>query len=175
MGPANRGGQLRLPIWPAYDPGGLVHEHANHHQHARDPSHGPHGDHGAAHGGSARPPLSCEASQHTGHDNHTAHDNHSGHSVAIFGDKFCISLLLMVPTVIWSGMIQHWFGYSAPRFPGSAYVPALFGTAVYFYGGSPFLAGAYRELRDRLPGMMTLISLAITVAFVYSLLVTLGG
>jgi P-type Cu2+ transporter len=92
----------------------------------------------------------------------------------MFRDKFWVTLLLTVPTVFWSGMVQHWFGYTAPRFPGSAYVPALFGTAVYFYGGSPFLAGAYRELRDRLPGMMTLISLAITVAFVYSLLVTLG-
>jgi P-type Cu2+ transporter len=70
--------------------------------------------------------------------------------------------------------VQHMFGFSAPTFPGSPYVPALFGTAVYLYGGSVFLKGGLRELRDRLPGMMTLISLAITVAFVFSLAVTLG-
>src|SRR3546814_2613427 len=71
-------------------------------------------------------------------------------------------------------MIQHWFDYIAPPFPGSVYIPAVFGTIVYFYGGWPFLRGGYHELRNRLPGMMTLISLAITVAFLYSALVTLG-
>jgi P-type Cu2+ transporter len=92
----------------------------------------------------------------------------------MFRDRFWLTLLLTIPTVIWSEMIQHWFGYAAPRFAGSAYIPAVFGLIVYFYGGWPFLQGAYRELRDRLPGMMTLISLAITVAFAYSLLATLG-
>ena len=71
-------------------------------------------------------------------------------------------------------MVQHMFGFSAPTFPGSEYVPALFGTAVYFYGGLVFVKGGLQELRDRQPGMMTLISLAITVAFVFSLAVTLG-
>ncbi len=107
-------------------------------------------------------------------DAHAGHDKHAGHSVAMFRDKFWLTLLLSIPTVIWSGMIQQWFGYTAPRFAGSAYVAAVFGTVVYFYGGWPFLQGGYRELRDRLPGMMTLISLAITVAFLYSVLVTLG-
>jgi Cu2+-exporting ATPase len=92
----------------------------------------------------------------------------------MFRNKFWLTLLLTIPTLIWSGMIQQWFGYTAPRFPGSAYIAAVFGTAVYFYGGWPFLQGGYRELRDRLPGMMTLILLAITVAFLYSILVTLG-
>jgi Cu2+-exporting ATPase len=92
----------------------------------------------------------------------------------MFRNKFWLTLLLIIPTLIWSGMIQQWFGYTAPRFPGSAYIAAVFGTAVYFYGGWPFLQGGYRELRDRLPGMMTLILLAITVAFLYSILVTLG-
>src|SRR5262249_59703523 len=62
----------------------------------------------------------------------------------------------------------------APAFPGSQYIPAVFGTAVYLYGGSVFLVGGVRELRHRLPGMMTLISLAITVAFLFSIAVTLG-
>src|SRR3546814_15052729 len=73
-----------------------------------------------------------------------------------FRDKFWLTLLLTIPTLIWSGMIQHWFDYTAPQFPGSAYIPAVFGTIVYFYGGSPFLRGGYHELRNRLPGMMTL-------------------
>jgi len=107
-------------------------------------------------------------------DAHAGHDKHAGHSVAMFRNKFWLTLLLTIPTVIWSEMIQQWFGYTAPRFAGSAYIAAAFGTAVYFYGGWPFLHGGYRELRNRLPGMMTLISLAITVAFLYSVLVTLG-
>lgn len=108
------------------------------------------------------------------HHAHAHHDKHAGHSVAMFRDKFWITLLLTIPTVIWSDMIQDLLGYTAPRFPGSTYVGAVLGTAVYVYGGWPFLQGAYRELRDRLPGMMTLIALAITVAFFYSVLVTLG-
>jgi Cu2+-exporting ATPase len=92
----------------------------------------------------------------------------------MFRNKFWLTLLLTIPTVIWSEMIQQWFGYTAPRFPGSVYIPMIFGTLVYFYGGWPFLHGAYQELGARLPGMMTLISLAITVAFLYSVVVTLG-
>jgi Cu2+-exporting ATPase len=105
---------------------------------------------------------------------HGAHDRHAGHSVEMFRDKFWITLLLTVPTLLWSEMIQGWLRFSAPTFPGSQYLPPLFGTAVYLYGGGVFLQGGLRELRDRLPGMMTLISLAISVAFVFSLAVTLG-
>ncbi|HEX7090066.1 MAG TPA: heavy metal translocating P-type ATPase [Longimicrobiales bacterium] len=108
------------------------------------------------------------------HAAHAAHDKHAGHSVELFRDRFWVSLLLTVPTLIWSDLLQGWLRYTAPAFPGSAYIPAVFGTAVFVYGGRVFLQGAVRELRDRLPGMMTLISLAITVAFVFSLAVTLG-
>ena len=108
-----------------------------------------------------------------GHEAGT-HDRHEGHSVAMFRDRFWITLLLSLPTLVWSGMVQQLAGFSAPAFPGSPYVPALFGTAVYLYGGSVFVKGGLRELRDRLPGMMTLISLAITVAFVFSAAVALG-
>ena len=111
---------------------------------------------------------------HAGHGEAGAHDRHEGHSVAMFRDRFWITLLLSIPTLLWSGMVQHMFGFSAPTFPGSSYIPALFGTAVYFYGGLVFVKGGLQELRDRKPGMMTLISLAITVAFVFSLAVTLG-
>jgi len=105
---------------------------------------------------------------------HAAHDKHAGHSVEMFRSRFRLTLALTLPTVLWSEQIQEWLGYSAPDFPGAEWLPALFGTIVFVYGGWPFLAGAYRELKDRLPGMMTLISLAISVAFVYSAAVTLG-
>jgi Cu2+-exporting ATPase len=92
----------------------------------------------------------------------------------MFRDKFWISLLLSVPTLLWSEMVQHMFGFSAPVFPGSRYVPAVFGTAVFLYGGLVFVKGGIDELRDRRPGMMTLITLAISVAFGFSVAVTLG-
>ena len=92
----------------------------------------------------------------------------------MFRDKFWWSLALTIPTLIWGELLQQWLGYTAPIFPGSDYIPAVFGTAVFVYGGWVFIQGAVRELKDRLPGMMTLISLAITVAFVYSAAVTLG-
>ncbi|HEX7942168.1 MAG TPA: heavy metal translocating P-type ATPase, partial [Gemmatimonadaceae bacterium] len=107
------------------------------------------------------------------HD-HGAHDRHAGHSVEMFRRKFWGTLALTVPTLAWSPMLQRWLGYTAPPFPGSRFIPAIFGTLVFAYGGWVFLQGARRELADRRPGMMTLISLAITVAFVFSVAVTLG-
>ncbi|QJR20714.1 heavy metal translocating P-type ATPase [Pelagibacterium halotolerans] len=92
----------------------------------------------------------------------------------MFRDKFWLSLALTIPTVIWEPMIQDWFGYTAPPFPGSAFIPAFFGTVVFTYGGRVFLNSAIGELKAQLPGMMTLISLAISVAFVYSFAVLLG-
>jgi Cu2+-exporting ATPase len=93
----------------------------------------------------------------------------------MFRQKFWGTLLLSIPTVIWGPMIQHWFGYQAPGGPlATRWIPAVFGTLVFGYGGWVFIRGAAQEIRDRLPGMMTLISLAITVAFVFSLAVTFG-
>jgi Cu2+-exporting ATPase len=92
----------------------------------------------------------------------------------MFRDRFWITLALTIPTLVWSHMIQEWFGFRARSLPGATFIPALFGISVYLYGGWVFIAGAIRELRDRLPGMMTLISLAISVAFFFSLAVTLG-
>ncbi|MEO8208444.1 MAG: heavy metal translocating P-type ATPase, partial [Chloroflexota bacterium] len=93
---------------------------------------------------------------------------HEGHSVAMFRDKFWLSLALTFPVVIWSGDPQQWFGYGAPTFPGSAFIPPILGTIVFVYGGLVFLRGARGELAQRQPAMMTLISLAIVVAFVTS-------
>ena len=92
----------------------------------------------------------------------------------MFRDRFWLSLILSVPTLVWSPTVQNWLSYSAPDFALSEYVPVLFGSAVFLYGGLVFLRGALGELKVRLPGMMTLISLAITVSFVYSIAVTLG-
>ncbi len=87
----------------------------------------------------------------------------------MFRDRFWLSLLLTLPVLIWSEMVQEWLGYRAPSFPLSDRIPAVLGTVVFVYGGMPFLRGGLRELRDRQPGMMLLISLAIVVAFVSSL------
>ncbi|MGH7662680.1 MAG: copper-translocating P-type ATPase [Gemmatimonadaceae bacterium] len=92
----------------------------------------------------------------------------------MFRDRFWLSLMLTVPTLVWGHMLQSALGYTAPRFPGSAWIAPAFGTAVFLYGGRVFLQGALREIRDRVPGMMTLIALAICVAFVFSVAVTIG-
>lgn len=102
------------------------------------------------------------------------HDKHAGHSPGMFRDRFWLSLLLTVPVVFWSAHIEQLLGYTAPVFPFSARIPAALGTLVFLYGGLVFLRSAAGELRARQPGMMTLISLAITVAFVFSWVVELG-
>jgi P-type Cu2+ transporter len=120
--------------------------------------------------------ATSHATMHHHHDgaDHSAHDMHAGHSVAMFRDKFWISLLLTIPTVVWGHMLQRAFTFSPPHFPGAQWIPAIFGTAVFVYGGTPFIRGGISELRARSPGMMTLIALAISVAFVFSAAVTLG-
>ncbi|MEX1169406.1 MAG: heavy metal translocating P-type ATPase [Chloroflexota bacterium] len=92
----------------------------------------------------------------------------------MFRSKFWLSLALTVPIVVLSADVQMWFGYELPAFPGSEFVPALLGSVVFLYGGLVFIRGALGELADRQPGMMTLISLAIVVAFVTSWAGTLG-
>src|SRR6266566_3961499 len=100
---------------------------------------------------------------------HGSHDRHAGHSVAMFCGKFWLSFALTIPVVFWSPDVQHWLGYTAPSFPGSKFIPAILGTVVFIYGGMVFVRGAWGELADHKPGMMTLISLAIVVAFGTSL------
>jgi Cu2+-exporting ATPase len=102
------------------------------------------------------------------------HDRHEGHSVAMFRDKFWLSLALTIPVILLSHDVQEWFGYTVPMVPGIEYVPAILGTIIFFYGGMVFIRGARGELADRKPGMMTLISLAIIVAFATSWAGTLG-
>lgn len=104
---------------------------------------------------------------------HAEHDKHAGHSPNMFKQKFWLSLLLTVPTLLFSMTIQTWLGFEL-MFPGSMYIPAVFGTIIFLYGGLVFLRSARGELAARQPGMMTLISMAISVAFVYSAAVTLN-
>src|SRR5262245_25712296 len=105
---------------------------------------------------------------------HVGHDRHAEHSVAMFRDKFWWTLVFTIPAVVWSTDVQQWLNYTAPPFPGSKWIPAVFGTIVFAYGGIVFLRGARGELADRKPGMMTLISLGILVAFGASLAATFG-
>jgi Cu2+-exporting ATPase len=104
---------------------------------------------------------------------HTEHGKQAGHSPNIFKQKFWVSLLLTIPTLLFSDTVQGWLGFHL-AFTGSQYIPAIFGVAIFFYGGLVFLKSAKVELEGRQPGMMTLISMAITVAFGYSLASTLG-
>jgi Cu2+-exporting ATPase len=102
------------------------------------------------------------------HPSASGHDRHAGHSVAMFRDKFWLSLALTIPVIVWSRDPQAWFRYTAPSFPGSDLIPPVLGTIVFLYGGLVFLRAARGELVSRQPAMMTLISLAIVVAFVTS-------
>jgi Cu2+-exporting ATPase len=107
------------------------------------------------------------------HQHHHQHDKHAGHDPETFRRKFWLSLALTIPIVVSSDMVMGWFGYTV-TFPGITWVGPVLGTIVFCYGGWPFLVGGVRELRDRAPGMMLLISMAITVAYAASVATTIG-
>lgn len=92
----------------------------------------------------------------------------------MFRNRFWVALVLTLPVVFWAEHIQELLGYQAPEFPGSTWIPPVLSTVIFIYGGWIFLQGAWHELRARLPGMMTLIGLSISVAFVFSWVVQLG-
>jgi Cu2+-exporting ATPase len=143
----------------------------DHHEQHRIPDHGEHA------GSPTAPPAARPAGHDDGHAGSAhggGHDRHEGHSVSMFRDKFWLSLALTIPVVILSPDIQEWFGYTLPSFPGEQYAAAVLRTVIFLYGGLVFLRGARGELADRKPGMMTLISLAIIVAFITSWAGTLG-
>ncbi len=108
---------------------------------------------------------------HVKHEGHTAHVNHTGHE-EMFRKRFWVSLLLSIPVLLFSPSIQGWLGFSTPDFPGSRWILPLFSTIIFFYGGVPFIKMAIPELKNKKPGMMALISLAISVSFIYSLATT---
>jgi Cu2+-exporting ATPase len=108
----------------------------------------------------------------SGHDPHAGHDKHAGHDPETFRRRFWISLIATVPLVVTSEMVMDWFGYSIDV-PGMAWVGPVLGSFVFWWGGWPFLVGGVAEVRDRQPGMMLLISMAITVAYVSSMATSL--
>lgn len=140
-----------------------------------------HGEHSGAHQA-----AEADHTQHTDHGGHEGHSHgdHHGHEhghghghgdhVAMFRSRFWWSLLLSVPVVIFSPMVADLLGYGVPEFNGSSWIPPVLGTIIFIYGGTPFLQGGWSELKSRQPGMMLLIAMAITVAFVASWVTTLG-
>lgn len=153
-------------------------EHPEHH-------HDEHSHHEAAQAGTAEGhalrshPLPHQHAQHAqamgamGHAGHSrAHVDHTGHE-QMFRRRFWRCLLLTIPVLLYSPMIQTWFGFQMPEFPASQLIGPAFAIVIFLYGGLPFLQMAVPEIRNRTPGMMTLISLAITAAFAYSLFAVL--
>ena len=169
--------------------------HSGHHDHPTTPSQSAHdpakhaghempapAEHDmTAHAGHEASPAAAGHDEHAGHAMSSAasgHDEHAGHGVMHEGHadlmkrRFWVTLPLTLIVVIFSPMIQQWFGYQI-TFPGSEWVAPVLGTFIYFYGGMPFLSMARQELRIRQPGMMTLVSVAITTAWVYSMAIVL--
>jgi P-type Cu2+ transporter len=136
------------------------------HHHVSD--HATHGDEALA----AQMPGHGHEQQH---GSHAGHDHHAHHDPNQFRDRFWITLVLTIPVVFFSEMFQELVGYTAPEIPGSSWIPAVLGTIIFLYGGWPFLTGGLQEARTRQPGMMLLIGLAITVAFVASIATELGA
>ena len=121
--------------------------------------------HGTVHGAHAGPgSMSFD---------HADMQQHAGHDPKVFKDRFWLSLTLAVPVVVTAGTVMDWFGYRLD-FPGVSWLAPVFGTVTFFYGGWPFLRGAVSEVKQRQPGMMLLIAMAITVAFVASWLARIG-
>lgn len=137
-------------------------DHASHEHHADADTHGQAMHHGHPH--------SVLDEDHQVH----GHGEHTGHSTAMFRERFWWSLILSIPVVIFSPMVAHLLGYPLPEFPGSTWIPPILDTIIFVYGGTPFLKGGWKELKSRQPGMMLLIAMAITVAFVASWVTTLG-
>jgi P-type Cu2+ transporter len=129
------------------------------HWHDAEPRHGTHGGHDA-HGG------------HAEQAGHGGHDKHAGHDPEMFRRRFWLSLLATIPLVVTSEMVMDWFGYELD-FYGMMTLGPVLGSVVFWWGGWPFLDGGIREVRDRQPGMMLLISMAIIVAYAASMATSL--
>ena len=131
-------------------------------------------------GGTARPEKDEHSHHHQNHDHHSESDSsaagfdkHAGHHTPDFLKRFWISLALTVPVLLLSHMIQQWLGFTI-AFNGDKYVLLVLGSIIYFYGGMPFFKGFLGEVKAGAIGMMTLVALAITVAYVYSVAVVFG-
>ncbi|MBI2589781.1 copper-translocating P-type ATPase [Candidatus Berkelbacteria bacterium] len=116
-------------------------------------------------------PAATHPGKHTSHERES-HNKHSGHSVNMFRDRFWITLILTIPVILYAESLQTLLGFSLPTFPGSDWLAPILGTFIFFYGGIVFLRSAWGELKARQPGMMTLIAIAITAAYTYSIATT---
>lgn len=131
-------------------------------------------------GGTARPEKDEHSHHHQNHDHHSKSDSsaagfdkHAGHHTPDFLKRFWITLVLSAPVLLLSHMIQQWLGFTI-AFQGDKYVLLVLGSIIYFYGGMPFFKGFLGEVKAGAIGMMTLVALAITVAYVYSVAVVFG-
>lgn len=131
-----------------------THSHHGHHQHHDHKKHSHH-------------------SENHSHHSHSGYDKHEGHHTHDFLKRFWVSLIITVPILLLSEMIQHWFGFTI-AFPGDKYVLLTLGTIIYIYGGMPFLKGMVGEIKAKAIGMMTLVAIAISVAYIYSVAVVFG-
>ncbi|PMC61271.1 heavy metal translocating P-type ATPase [Corynebacterium xerosis] len=148
-----------------------VDEHAGHHSHAPHTEHSAYEGHGAhTEHGDHETDAGHDHAGHTGHGGHGGHSGHEGHGdhVGQFRRLFWIMLVLAVPVVGFNDMFAHLLGYHLPDAGWVWWVSPILGTVIYFWGGWPFLTGGLSEIRSRKPGMMLLIALAITVAFLAS-------
>ncbi|MCO4254512.1 heavy metal translocating P-type ATPase [Pseudarthrobacter cellobiosi] len=153
----------------------------NHHAHHGQEDHSTHTAPQGPATAVTSPPAehNARAHQHNGHGDQDdravhSHGQHAGHSTAMFKNRFWLTLALSVPVVYFSPMVGHLLGYTPPAFPGSTWILPVLGTVIFLYGGQPFLKGGWQELKDRRPGMMLLIAMAISVAFAASWATSLG-
>ena len=137
-----------------------MHDHDKHLQINRSEDHAIHAEHEVH-------------DKHSTRDAHAGHDKHAGHHTADFIKRFWICLILTIPVLALSHMIQEWFGFHM-AFAGDNYVLLVLGSIIYFYGGMPFFKGMISEIKDKAIGMMTLVAIAISVAFFYSVAVVFG-
>ncbi len=132
-------------------------------------------EHNEAHAGThTHAPSSGTGGAHAAHEDQGGHGKHAGHHVEMFRRRFWVSLLLSVPVVVTSHMVMDWFGYELD-FVGIEWVGPVLGSVIFFWGGWPFLEGGWREAKERQPGMMLLIAMAITVAYVASMATSLDA
>jgi Cu2+-exporting ATPase len=164
------------------NPAAAEHEHEESEQSVTEMSHGhehhdmsadaPHHHDDAQHDQQGK--TAAKSMDHSAHDPRGGHDAHAGHGVMHEGhatmmrNRFFVCLPLTIIVVLYSPMVQNWLGFTMPTFPGSELIAPILGSVIFFYGGLPFLDMARQELALRQPGMMTLISLAITTAYLYS-------
>jgi len=147
--------------------------HQGHHDHADHDMHKEHEEHidNDMHQSHEESASHDKHADHGDHERHGDHVDHSGHE-QMFRKRFWLSLFLTIPVLLFSQSIQKWLGFSMPEFIGSRWIVPVFSTIIFLYGGIPFIQMSIPELRNKKPGMMALISLAISVSFIYSVTTT---